>query len=63
MLAALLYGQEDLRLEEVPSPLPAIGEVVLKVGTATTCGTDLKVWRWSCANAMPPNIVWSRSRW
>jgi L-iditol 2-dehydrogenase len=45
MLAALLYGQEDLRLEEVPSPIPAIGEVVIKVGTATTCGTDLKVWR------------------
>jgi len=45
MLAALLYGQEDLRLEEVASPIPAIGEVVLKVQTATTCGTDLKVWR------------------
>ena len=45
MLAALLYGQEDLRLEEVASPTPAAGEVVIKVGTATTCGTDLKVWR------------------
>ncbi len=45
MLAALLYGQEDLRLEEIASPIPAIGEVVLKVKTATTCGTDLKVWR------------------
>jgi L-iditol 2-dehydrogenase len=45
MLAALLYGQEDLRLEDVASPMPAVGEVVIKVGTATTCGTDLKVWR------------------
>ncbi|HEY9829323.1 MAG TPA: alcohol dehydrogenase catalytic domain-containing protein [Stenomitos sp.] len=45
MLAALLYGQEDLRLEEVATPTPAAGEVVIKVGTATTCGTDLKVWR------------------
>ena len=45
MLAALLYGQEDLRLEEVAIPTPAAGEVVIKVGTATTCGTDLKVWR------------------
>jgi len=45
MLAALLYGQEDLRLEDVASPTPAVGEVVIKVGTATTCGTDLKVWR------------------
>lgn len=45
MLAALLYGQEDLRLEEVAIPTPAAGDVVIKVGTATTCGTDLKVWR------------------
>ncbi|HEY9599435.1 MAG TPA: alcohol dehydrogenase catalytic domain-containing protein, partial [Cyanophyceae cyanobacterium] len=45
MLAALLYGQEDLRLEDVASPVPAAGEVVLKIRTATTCGTDLKVWR------------------
>lgn len=45
MLAALLYGQEDLRLEEVASPIPTVGEVVIQVATATTCGTDLKVWR------------------
>lgn len=45
MLAALLYGQEDLRLEEVEEPTPAPGEVVIRVGAATTCGTDLKVWR------------------
>lgn len=45
MLAALLYGQEDLRLEQVADPSPNFGEVVIKVGAATTCGTDLKVWR------------------
>lgn len=45
MLAALLYGKEDLRLEEVPEPTPDKGEVVLQVGISTTCGTDLKVWR------------------
>ncbi len=45
MLAALLYGQEDLRLETVDDPTPASGEVVIQVGAATTCGTDLKVWR------------------
>lgn len=45
MLAALLYGQEDLRLEQVDDPTPAAGEVVIRVRSATTCGTDLKVWR------------------
>jgi L-iditol 2-dehydrogenase len=45
LLAALLYGQEDLRLEQVPDPTPQAGEVVIQVEAATTCGTDLKVWR------------------
>lgn len=45
MLAALLYGQEDLRLERVADPIPSVGEVAIKVTAATTCGTDLKVWR------------------
>lgn len=45
MLAAVLYGKEDLRLEQVDEPTPAPGEVVIRVAAATTCGTDLKVWR------------------
>ncbi|BDA68994.1 alcohol dehydrogenase [Rivularia sp. IAM M-261] len=45
MLAALLYGQEDLRLEHINDPIPNTGEVVIKVHAATTCGTDLKVWK------------------
>ncbi len=45
MLAALLYGKEDLRLEQVEPPAPGVGEIVVQVKAATTCGTDLKVWR------------------
>ncbi len=45
MLAAVLYGQEDLRLEQVADPTPSPDEVVIEVTAATTCGTDLKVWR------------------
>jgi L-iditol 2-dehydrogenase len=45
VLAAVLYGQEDLRLEQVATPTAGAGEVIIKVATATTCGTDLKVWR------------------
>jgi L-iditol 2-dehydrogenase len=41
----LLYSREDLRLEYVADPTPVTGEVVIQVGAATTCGTDLKVWR------------------
>jgi L-iditol 2-dehydrogenase len=45
VLAAVLYGQEDLRLEQVAEPTVGEGEVIIQVSTATTCGTDLKVWR------------------
>jgi L-iditol 2-dehydrogenase len=40
--AALLYGPEDLRVEEVPEPE---GEVIVEIEAATTCGTDVKMWR------------------
>jgi L-iditol 2-dehydrogenase len=45
MTAAVLYGKEDLRLERVEIPRAGAGEVVVRVGAALTCGTDLKVYR------------------
>ena len=45
MTAAVLYGKEDLRLEQVEVPRPAAGELLVRVGAALTCGTDLKVYR------------------
>jgi L-iditol 2-dehydrogenase len=45
MRAAVLRGQEDLRIEDVPIPTAGPGELVLRVGAALTCGTDLKVYR------------------
>ena len=45
MKAVLYHGIRDLRLEEVPVPAPGPGEVVVKVGAALTCGTDLKAYR------------------
>jgi L-iditol 2-dehydrogenase len=40
--AALLFGTEYLRVEEVPEPE---GEVIVEIEAATTCGTDVKMWR------------------
>jgi L-iditol 2-dehydrogenase len=45
MRAAVLRGQEDLRIEDMPIPTAGPGELVLRVGAALTCGTDLKVYR------------------
>lgn len=43
MKAALLYGVEDLRVEDVAVPTVEAGEVLVRVRGATTCGTDLKI--------------------
>jgi L-iditol 2-dehydrogenase len=45
MKAAVLYGREDLRVEQIQeAPLNA-GQLRVKVGAALTCGTDLKVYK------------------
>ena len=45
MKAAVLHGREDIRIEQVPVPDAGVGELVLRVDAALTCGTDLKVFR------------------
>jgi L-iditol 2-dehydrogenase len=45
MMAAVLHGREDIRIEQVPVPQAGPGELILSVGAALTCGTDLKVFR------------------
>src|SRR5215469_4837951 len=45
MKAAVLHGREDIRIESVPVPEAARGELIVRVGAALTCGTDLKVFR------------------
>jgi L-iditol 2-dehydrogenase len=45
MKAAMLYGIKDLRVEDVEVPEVEAGEVLVRVKAATTCGTDLKIFR------------------
>jgi L-iditol 2-dehydrogenase len=58
MDAAVLYGKEDLRLEQVEVPQPGPGELVVRVAAALTCGTDLKVYRrgYHAAMLKPPML-------
>ena len=43
MKAAVLYGPDDLRIEERDVPLPVPGEVLVKVRACAICGTDPKI--------------------
>jgi L-iditol 2-dehydrogenase len=45
MTAAVLYGKEDIKIEQVPIPKVGKGEVLVKVAVALTDGTDLKVFQ------------------
>ena len=40
-----LLGPEQVELRRVPVPRPAAGEILVRIGAATTCGTDVKVSR------------------
>ncbi|HNT75403.1 MAG TPA: NAD(P)-dependent alcohol dehydrogenase [Anaerolineae bacterium] len=41
MLTSRLYGIRDLRVERAPIPTPGSGEVLLKIASVGTCGSDV----------------------
>jgi L-iditol 2-dehydrogenase len=43
--AAYLLGAESIEIRDAPLEGPGPGEILVEVGAATTCGTDLKVFR------------------
>jgi L-iditol 2-dehydrogenase len=45
MKAAILYGKEDVRVEEIEPKKLKSGEVRIAIEAALTCGTDLKVFK------------------
>lgn len=44
MKAAVFYGKEDLRIEEVPEPEPGAGQVKLRIAYSGICGSDLHIY-------------------
>src|ERR1700694_4442346 len=45
MIAAVLYGKENLKIEAVAVPKIEAPDVLVRVQAALTCGTDVKVFR------------------
>lgn len=41
MKAVVLHGQRDLRAEDVPTPVPQAGQVLVRVRRAGICGSDI----------------------
>ncbi|WP_439379262.1 L-idonate 5-dehydrogenase [Amycolatopsis lexingtonensis] len=45
MKAVVVHGAGDVRVDEVPAPVPGAGEVLLAVEWGGICGSDLAYWR------------------
>ena len=57
MLATLLYGPKDIRLEEVPDPvLHRPTDAIVRVVAACVCGSDLWGYRGIRPTAQPRRI-------
>ncbi len=58
MMAAVLYGRESLKVEQVAIPAVGVDDVLVRVKVALTCGTDFKVWKqgYHARMIMPPAI-------
>ena len=57
MKAATYYAPGDIRLEQVPEPDVAPGELKLRVRACSTCGTDVKISRFGHQNIVPPRVM------
>ena len=44
MLVAKYYNNNDIRLEELPTPKIGPGEILVKVRASGICGTDVMEW-------------------
>ena len=57
MLATLIYGERDIRIEEVPEPkLSTGGDAIVRVTAACVCGSDLWPYRGITATEHPRRI-------
>ena len=45
MMAAVLHGREDLKIQKVAIPAVGPEDLLVRVKVALTCGTDFKVWK------------------
>jgi L-iditol 2-dehydrogenase len=57
MRVARFYGPGDLRIEDAPEPEPGPREVKIRVRNCSTCGTDLKIFRFGHHRIDPPRVI------
>jgi L-iditol 2-dehydrogenase len=57
MQVARFYAPGDIRVEQSAEPEPGPGEVKIRVRNCSTCGTDLKIFRFGHHRIDPPRVM------
>lgn len=57
MKAALYSGPQDLKIIEVPTPTAGDKEILIRVHSCATCGTDAKIFNHGHPRLKPPQII------
>ena len=57
MKVGVLYGKEDLRIEERPVPVPGPNQLVVKIAYVGICGTDVEFFRSGMTPAPLPMVL------
>lgn len=57
MKAALYSGPQDLKIIDVPTPTAGDNEILIRVHSCATCGTDAKIFNHGHPRLKPPQII------
>jgi L-iditol 2-dehydrogenase len=57
MMVARFYAPGDVRIEDAPEPTAGPGELKLRVRACSTCGTDVKIFRFGHHRIVPPRVI------
>ncbi|GAA1026464.1 alcohol dehydrogenase catalytic domain-containing protein [Virgisporangium ochraceum] len=57
MKVVRFHAPGDVRIEDAPEPNPGAGDVKIRVRNCSTCGTDVKIFRFGHHHIHPPRVM------
>jgi L-iditol 2-dehydrogenase len=57
MKVARFYAPGDVRIEDADEPVAGPGELKLRIRACSTCGTDVKIFRFGHHHIVPPRVI------
>jgi L-iditol 2-dehydrogenase len=57
MKVVRFHAPGDVRIEEAPEPSPGPGDVKIRVHACSTCGTDVKIFKFGHHHIRPPRVM------